>query len=49
MREIEEMREKVTEKEVKETIEILQKEEEKEQARRVKRTAAVEPAVVEMV
>ncbi len=44
MREIEEMREKVTEKEVKETIEILKKEEEKERARKAKRAAAVQPA-----
>ena len=45
MREIEEMRQKVTEEEVKETIEILKKEEEKERAKKVKREAALQPAV----
>jgi heterodisulfide reductase subunit A len=44
MREIEEMRQKVTEEEVKETIEILKKEEEKERAKKVKREASLQPA-----
>ena len=44
MREIEEMRQKVTEEEVKETIEILKKEEEKERAKKLKREAAMQPA-----
>lgn len=44
MRAIEEMRQKVTEEEVKETIEILKKEEEKERAKKVKREAALQPA-----
>jgi heterodisulfide reductase subunit A len=44
MREIEEMRQKVTEEEVKETIEILKKEEEKEKAKKAKREAAMQPA-----
>ena len=44
MRAIEEMRQKVTEEEVKETIEILKKEEEKERAKQVKREAALQPA-----
>jgi len=44
MREIEEMRQKVTEEEVKETIEILLKEEEKERAKKAKREEAMQPA-----
>ena len=44
MREIEEMRQKVTEEEVKETIEILKKEEEKERAKKEKREASLQPA-----
>jgi heterodisulfide reductase subunit A len=44
MRAIEEMRQKVTEEEVKETIEILKKEEEKERAKKVKREATLQPA-----
>lgn len=40
MREMEEMRKKVTEKEVKETMEILAKEEEKSKAKKAKREAA---------
>ncbi len=44
MRAIEEMRQKVTEEEVKETIEILKKEEEKERAKKEKREAALQPA-----
>jgi heterodisulfide reductase subunit A len=42
MREIEEMRQKVTEEEVKKTIEILKKEEEKEKAKKMKREAALQ-------
>jgi heterodisulfide reductase subunit A len=45
MHELEEMRAKVTEKEVKETIEILTKEEEKQRAKNVKRTAQAAAAV----
>ena len=44
MREIEEMRQKVTEEEVKETIEILRKDEEFEKAKIAKRQAAMQPA-----
>ena len=44
MRELEEMRQKVTEKEVKQTIEILQKEEESKREKKAKRQEAVQPA-----
>jgi heterodisulfide reductase subunit A len=43
MRELEEMRQKVTQKEVKETIEILKKEVEKEKAKKAKREATLQP------
>jgi len=45
MREIEEMRQKVTEKEVKQTMEIMAKEEEKERAKRAKRLESMQPAM----
>jgi heterodisulfide reductase subunit A len=44
MREIEEMRKKVTEEEVKQTVAILITEEEKERAKKLKREAALQPA-----
>ena len=44
MREIEDMRKMVTEEEVKATIDILIKEEEKERAKKAKREAALQPA-----
>jgi heterodisulfide reductase subunit A len=44
MREIEEMRKMVTEEEVKATIDILLKEEEKEKIKKAKREAAMQPA-----
>ena len=44
MKEIEEMRQKVTLKEVQETMQILEKEIEKEQAKKEKRLAAMQPA-----
>ncbi len=45
MYELEEMRSKVTEDEVKETIKILEKESEREKAKRIKRSAATVAAV----
>ena len=44
MRAVEELRKKVTEKEVKETMEILRKEEEKERLKKDKREAVLQPA-----
>ena len=44
MKELEEMRQKVTVEEVDETIKILDKEEEKERAKKEKRLAALQPA-----
>jgi heterodisulfide reductase subunit A len=44
MRAVEELRQKVTEKEVKETMEILRKEEEKERIKKAKREEALRPA-----
>jgi heterodisulfide reductase subunit A len=43
MRELEEMRQKVTEKEVKQTIEILQKEEESKREKKAKRQESMQP------
>lgn len=44
MRELQEMRSKVTAQEVKETMKILKQEEEKERAKKIKREAALQPA-----
>jgi heterodisulfide reductase subunit A len=44
MKELEEMRQKVTAEEVEGTIKILEKEEEKERAKKEKRLAALQPA-----
>ena len=44
MREIEELRKKVAEGEVNQTIEILMKEEKRERAKKLKRETALQPA-----